>query len=414
MEANDDDNIYKWPAIGLTVRNIGVKILKQKSEDIAKALFETPVFVSVKYGTNVAIDTEGLMYGRNKTIPSKTKSYQKTSLDYVRKIDSNLVLNEILDVTGIKAETIEKFLVYGELMCNKGLFGYSQDKLDGTFPIFGAIFVAKNQKDHEEIYAKLKEFGFNAGVKLAYESEGSEDGNQGDSDSSFNDQLYISMNKNFKDILDKLKYPVVPALSVDGSFYDCVVSNYEWMVEGNGEGLIISSSMFGDKKVVSKWKIGAEANGSNLDALGEIQDLIEADTNHSMFGNYHEKAVDLFNKMLNVQRSSKKLTIEPPKQEKPPAKGGKKGQVELTAEVVALYEEPIKSAKSKFDHGDAYYAKGMKGGQDYWGLIAKECLNDIKIDSSDKKAMDNHNGIINAILKPEFIEFNKNKAQKSK
>lgn len=144
MEANDDDNIYKWPAIGLTVRNIGLKILKDKSEDIAKVLFETPVFASVKYdGTNVAIDTEGLLYGRNKTIPSKTKSYQKTSLDCVRKIDSNLVLNEILDVTGIKAETIEKFLVYGELMCNKNLFGYSRDNLDGTFQIFGAIFVAK-------------------------------------------------------------------------------------------------------------------------------------------------------------------------------------------------------------------------------------------------------------------------------
>jgi len=132
------------------------------------------------------------------------------------------------------------------------------------------------------------------------------------------------------------------------------------------------------------------------------------------FGDYHEKAIELFEKMLNIQRSSKKLTFEPPKQEKPQAKGGKKGQVELSAEVMALYEEPIKSAKTKFDHGDAYYAKGMKGCQEYCGLIAKECLNDIKIDASDKKAMDNHNAIVTAILKPEFIEYNKIKAKKNK
>merc|ERR1711862_196860 len=243
---------------------------------------------------------------------------------------------------------------------------------------------------------------------------GSDDENPGDSDGAFNDQLFISMNKVYKDILDKLKYPVVQAVSVDGSFYDCVVNNYEWMVEGHGEGLILSSQMFSDSKPLTKWKIGAEDNATNLQALWNIQKSLETDENHLMFGDYHQKAVELFEKLIAIQSSKKTITPEPPKKEKPQAKGGKKGQVDLSIEVMELYDEPIKSAKTKFDHGDTYYAKGMKGCLEYCGLIAKECLNDIKIDASDRKAMDNHNAIINAILKPECVEYMKSKAKKNK
>jgi hypothetical protein len=52
----------------------------------------------------------------------------------------------------------------------------------------------------------------------------------------------------------------------------------------------------------------------------------------------------------------------------------------LTDEELKEYDEAIKSAKTKYDHEDTYFGKGMKGTEEYSQLISKECLNDIKID----------------------------------
>jgi hypothetical protein len=42
-------------------------------------------------------------------------------------------------MSGVSSELIQNFVVYGELMCNKGLFNYENENLYGKFPIFGAM-----------------------------------------------------------------------------------------------------------------------------------------------------------------------------------------------------------------------------------------------------------------------------------
>ena len=85
------------------------------------------------------------MYGRNQTIPTKTKSYQKVSLESVGKVDAKTIKAQLLEQTGIAADSIKCFNLYGELMCNKGLYSYTKDKLD-DHQLFGAMIRPKNEE----------------------------------------------------------------------------------------------------------------------------------------------------------------------------------------------------------------------------------------------------------------------------
>ena len=73
------------------------------------------------------------------------------------------------------------------------------------------------------------------------------------------------------------------------------------MVGGYGEGLVIIAPSAGPDCGVSKWKNGTEASGDNLGALHSIQTLIEE--NKEAFGDNREKAIEIFDKMLEVEKS---------------------------------------------------------------------------------------------------------------
>merc|ERR1712125_19974 len=102
----------------------------------------------------------------------------------------------------------------------------------------------------------------------------------------------------------------------------------------------------------------------------------------------------------------------PPKPKEVKAPKPKKGAVVLNEEETKEYEVAIASAKTKYDHGDTYYAKGMKAMEEYAGLISKECLNDIFIDAADNVASEKHLNYIKQVLKEEFIVFNRAKGGK--
>jgi hypothetical protein len=189
------------------------------------------------------------------------------------------------------------------------------------------------------------------------------------------------------------------------------------MKKGMGEGLVLASPANGQCHI-NKWKIGAEASGDNLSALENLLQAIDDDTENKIIAAENvAKAKELIGYMMEVN-SSKLINGEIP-QPKKPAKSEKKqtpakkdNSVALTEEEQKEYDEAIKSAKSKYDHADTFFGKGMKGTMEYSALIAKECLADIKIDESDKAAMDKHNKYIQQVFKEEFIAFNKAKAAK--
>ena len=80
-----------------------------------------------------------MMYGRNKLIKPNTKSYLKTPLKHVESINVQKIKAEILNASNISNDDIDNIVIYGELMCNKDLFKYDEEKLYGKCPIFGAM-----------------------------------------------------------------------------------------------------------------------------------------------------------------------------------------------------------------------------------------------------------------------------------
>ena len=95
------------------------------------------------------------------------------------------------------------------------------------------------------------------------------------------------------------------------------------------------------------------------------------------------------------------------KAQKKKSKGKKGGvaQPALTADQVEAYTRAIASAKSKFDHQDVFFARKMKGAQEYSALLAAECLADISVDGADGAAMAAHQAHVMAVVKQEFVAF---------
>lgn len=408
MEPTDDENNLKWAAIQLLIPTLTQKIKKEELNDY---IFKHPAFASEKYdGTNVGIDTNGLMYGRNKTIPAKTKCYQKTDLSCVGEINSQKILTELASQTGINEASIQTFVVYGELMCNSGLYNYKTNKMDKTFQIFGAMIKPANGQS-EDILSKLAKAGFACRDCQAFDKDSGED----EEDQS-ESKIMLVMNQAWKDLIDKFGYPTVNPVPVSGTLYDIVMGHSEWMLNGNGEGVVIALPAIGDRTKVAKWKIGAEENSVNIKMLSILQELLD-DKEKLVFGDNTDKAVEFFRKLEEVCRSNKVMGVtggfqplaKPTKVKNPTSKAQ---AVVIDEELMKLYFEPIKSAKTKFDHEDVYFAKGMKACQEFTGLIAKETLNDVKIDEGDSEGIKKHNEIIAAFVKADFVEYMKNNAGK--
>lgn len=214
----------------------------------------------------------------------------------------------------------------------------------------------------------------------------------------------ILMNQTYKELIEKLGFQTVVTADKLGSFYELVLGNFDYMVNGNAEGLVVVSPSHGSDVQVSKWKIGAEANQTNKDFLNQMLLDIE-DKGEEIFGENATKAKELFEKMYEVAKSQKVVAPEKKAPEPKKAKGG------ISDEDIAKYTEPINSAKSKFDHCDVFFAKD-KNPMKYGKMIATEVLNDITIDATNKKALKEHESMVMNFIKLDFAEFKKSEAKK--
>ena len=86
--------------------------------------------------------------------------------------------------------------------------------------------------------------------------------------------------------------------------------------------------------------------------------------------------------------------------------------MEVNVEEMKVYDSALKSAKTKFDHEDTFFAKGSKGVAEFTKLLAEECLSDIKIEKGDVEGNKKHNEIVAQLVKEDFISYNRNKKGK--
>lgn len=261
MEKIEDmDNEMKWSAIELTIAKLFTpKTFPGIKDRINAHLFERPCEASHKFdGTNVGKDQDGKLYGRNKMINPNAKSYQKTSLDALKNIEVAPVKKEIEELAGI--ENLGNFVLYGELMCNKGLYDYEDKNLSSAWTIFGAMI--QPDKDAIKIVEALQKANFTCSLKGNQDQEDEPEENP-------NYKIMLSINGTFKALMDKFMYPTVPYLGAYDNLYDLMTQNNEWLLKGMGEGIVINHLATETFKAssLSKWKNGMEENSTNSSAL---------------------------------------------------------------------------------------------------------------------------------------------------
>lgn len=285
VRAND----LKWPSIPLLVPHL---VRDTPRTALHKAIFGTSACGTLKYdGTNVGKDSTGLAYGRNQTILPSAERYLKTSLKDVRALDVTVLRRAVLSAAAIAEEDVDAFVLYGELMCNPGLYRYAAAGLPGTHQTFGAVIRPVNGRrdtNASTLASKLGAAGFSCVVRGEVPDD--PDGGGGDEEDQKSDRLVmLLMNKTLASVLQSCEgAPSIVAFtqsSPEGyeSLFDLVHANHDHLFNGDGEGIIIVSPAAGSDVGVAKWKNGSEGSANNMKLLERIISEMDADADRSVF-----------------------------------------------------------------------------------------------------------------------------------
>ena len=321
-------------------------------------------------GTNVGKDAEGNIYGRNQMVQPGAATYQKTSLDAVKDVDVAMVSEKILAAAEVEGDDVTHFVLYGELVCNKTIYDYAHRGRATGWLVFGAMIKARNGDVKNSLLGKMTE------AKLAVEE--TEEG------------LRVSVNERFRQLVPEVAYAPGVELDETCTLADLVLLDevYNVVAEGRQEGLVLlEQDSNRQTTVVMKWKNGYEPAGAMGDKLLKVKKLfddfgvLESIVNEVFEGDELCKVEAVIDRFLKVFENTNKvdLNADGTVQDKMMKTKDKKkvGKNPAAVHSNKVYHEAIQSAKSKFDHFDAFFAKGDEGFEEYLGLIREECHGDV-------------------------------------
>ena len=238
------------------------KILEKNIDNrsnLEELFFKTAVCATEKLdGTNVAKDESGQIYGRRMPISKDTKVYQKTSLEAVRSADIEKVKTVILKETKLEKNSIKKFLLYGELICNH-FYDYDKRDLHGKWMVFGARIVGE---DNEKIYKQLSEKDFYIKMRK--------------------DCVLILPNSTFLNIVKSYDMDVPNMIGEKKTIFEIVKENKYDMARGKIEGIIFTWYSAQNSGNIAKWKGPQEPQPRAIATTENAINLIE---NESIEGN---------------------------------------------------------------------------------------------------------------------------------
>ena len=238
------------------------KILEKNIDNrsnLEELFFKTAVCATEKLdGTNVAKDESGQIYGRRMPISKDTKLYQKTSLEAVRSADIEKVKTTILKQANLERNSIKKFILYGELICNH-FYDYDKRDLHGKWMVFGARIVGD---DNEKIYKQLSEKDFYIKMRK--------------------DCVLILPNSTFLNIVKSNDIDVPNMIGEKKTIFEIVKENKYDMARGKIEGIIFTWYSAQNSGNIAKWKGPQEPQPNAIATTENAINLIE---NESIEGN---------------------------------------------------------------------------------------------------------------------------------
>ena len=238
------------------------KILEKNIDNrsnLEELFFKTAVCATEKLdGTNVAKDESGQIYGRRMPISKDTKVYQKTSLEAVRSADIEKVKTTILKLVNLERNSIKKFILYGELICNH-FYDYDKRDLHGKWMVFGARIVGD---DNEKIYKQLSEKDFYIKMRK--------------------DCVLILPNSTFLNIVKSYDIDVPNMIGEKKTIFEIVKENKYDMARGKIEGIIFTWYSAQNSGNIAKWKGPQEPQPNAIATTENAINLIE---NESIEGN---------------------------------------------------------------------------------------------------------------------------------
>jgi len=360
--------------------------LKPALEDMRAVLFEHPVAsCTVKVdGTNVGIDSFGNIYGRNQMVDPTATNYMKTDLALLKSMRVAAIQSKV-DSLGCPGESvIDRFVLYGELTCNKTLYDYACGMQ--TWSCFGAMLKLNSGCDAESFRTNLA----NAGLLL-----GAADGEEGDEKQPC-PAMMLHVNETFKQLFPEVPYvpqwPVAEQASCIGAasptLADLVSDEamYNVVATGRQEGFVVILQNPETRAATAlKWKNGGEAPGDSVRNLIGVEGLLASEKanikeiREAVFSVAQLQLLPtLLSRLKKVYDNTERVDLNADGTVKQ-AKALQQPKKPATSKVFPgkVYADAVKSARTKFDHVDAFLDKGESGKQEYIDFITAECTSDV-------------------------------------
>ena len=403
---------------------------KEDEDDLSEAwrivterLFKTTYTGTLKIdGTNVGIDTEGQLYGRNLMMESGANTYQNTPLDKVKGFDIKAFETAIAAACDCAELPITLLTVYGELMHQKKFDYKIEDVKAGVWVPFGACLDIKDNAG--AVFAQqLLRAGF-AVITVASDTSG------------FPTRLKLLCNLKFVETLQTIGFPEgeMPQIVVTGkTFVDIIFDEevFELMIKPEKiEGICMVGehpSRHGEddgavrKWLLKKWKTGSQPQPTNEKLIKHLIRQFVAVAGEKVDDSTEMAATELLIKdkagmiicknqeLLNFVELEgenrpllfarmlvrmfaiveQKNAVQIPNKagaEKKESKSEKKSK-KSELDVDSIYRQAVISAQTKFDSADVWCEKGAEGFQEYVDLIAEECYKDIVNEQGGVKFM---------------------------
>jgi len=253
--ASSAPNSHQWPHTENAYRGFNNLLMKSSQEDLEEIFLSSQTFATEKLdGTNIAKDDTGQVYSRRLELAAKDSHFLKTPLTKVREADIEMFKEKLCLAVGLEEESIERCLVYGELMCNN-YYDYKDRGLKGEWRVFGACLVVQ-QKHAEGILQALREEDFSS-----------------EPISGNTIQILPCLRMFGVALASGLK--VAPILGANKSLAQIIRENQTVMKKGRLEGIIftIFSTKFGF--CVLKWKGAHQPQTNALKHVTEAREKLE-------------------------------------------------------------------------------------------------------------------------------------------